>query len=72
MVHWFGRVNETIVAAVMFLRTDWLKLIGQTGLGLKLLRTGRLSVFPESIRARRELQRMLKAAETSKEEVAPR
>ncbi|MCX5790116.1 MAG: 4Fe-4S dicluster domain-containing protein [Elusimicrobia bacterium] len=73
MVQWFGRVNETIVAAVMFLRTDWFKLLGQTGLGLKLMRTGRLSVFPESIRGRSELQRMLKAAEASKEkEVASR
>jgi quinone-modifying oxidoreductase subunit QmoC len=69
MVFMFGRVNETLLATDLFLRTSWFKLLSMTGLGLNLMRTGRMSLLPDHIKRRGELRKVLEAvdAEEGKE-----
>ena len=66
MVFLFGRVNETLLAADVFLRTNWFRFISMTGLGLNLIRTGRMSPLPDSIKAKAQLRAMLKTKENPK------
>ena len=72
MIFAWGRVNETLLAADLFLRTSWLKLLSMTGLGLNLMRTGRMSLLPDSIRRKGELRKILNALDddNKKQEVA--
>lgn len=59
-----GRSNEGPLLIRLFLRTNPLKMIKHTGLGLKLFLRGRISPKIESIKRKGELQRMLKVLET--------
>lgn len=61
MVFMFGRVNETLLVTDLFLRTNWFKFLSMTGLGLNLIRTGRMSFLPDSIKAKSELRKVLNA-----------
>jgi heterodisulfide reductase subunit C len=72
MVFFWGRVNETLLATNIFLRTSWMKLFGMTRLGLNLMRTGRVSFLPEHIKRRGELRKVLNAldAQEKKAEVS--
>jgi len=64
MIFMFGRVNETLLVTDLFLRTNWFKFLSMTGLGLNLMRTGRMSVLPDSIEGRDELRKVLNAIDT--------
>ena len=64
MIFMFGRVNETLLVTDLFLRTNWLKFLGMTGLGLNLMRTGRMSVLPDSIKGRSQLRKVLNAIDS--------
>jgi quinone-modifying oxidoreductase subunit QmoC len=55
----YGRVTENILAAFMFLKTDWLAAIGMWKLGLGLFMRGRFSLWFHSIERKDELNRML-------------
>jgi len=71
-----GRNSEGRLILRLFLKTNPLKMFGQTGVGLKLLRRGRFSMKRESISNRRELSRILKVLEKfhmvkGKDELAP-
>lgn len=55
MVHEWGRVNETLLASKMFLRTNPLGALGMTKLGLGLLKTGRFEIGQARIQRRSEL-----------------
>lgn len=55
MVHEWGRVNETLLATRMFLRTNPLGALGMTKLGLGLLKTGRFEIGQARIQRRSEL-----------------
>ena len=68
MVFTFGRVNETLLVVDLFLRTNWLRFLSMTRLGINLLRTGRMSVVPDAIRRRGELQTVLNALDKSSKE----
>ena len=59
MIFMWGRVNETLLVIDLFLRTNWFKFLSMTGLGLNLMRTGRMSFMPESIKRRTELRKVL-------------
>jgi heterodisulfide reductase subunit C len=63
MIFMFGRVNETLLVIDLFLRTNWFKFLSMTGLGLNLMRTGRMSFLPDSIRRREELRKILASLE---------
>lgn len=59
MVRKRGRTSEGRLVIGLFLKTSIAKLFGMTGLGLNLLRTGRLSLKSESIKGRKQLAKML-------------
>ena len=64
MVFAFGRVNETLLVADLFLRTNWLRFLNMAGLGINLMRTGRMSLLPDHIKKRGELRKILKALDS--------
>ena len=64
MIFMFGRVNETLLVTDLFLRTNWFRFLSMTGLGLNLMRTGRMSVLPDSIKRRGELRKVLNAIDS--------
>ena len=71
MIFTWGRVNETLLVIDLFLRTNWFRFLSMTGLGLNLMRTGRMSFLPDSIRRKAELRKRLEALEPEgKAEVA--
>jgi len=69
MVRGFGRVTETWLVAIVFLKSAIMQLFEMTGLGMGLLRTGRFSVIPDSIKARKQLRVLLKTVESGEEVV---
>ena len=71
MIFTWGRVNETLLVIDLFLRTNWFRFLGMTRLGLNLMRTGRISFLPDSIRRRGELRKVLDTLDAEeKKEVA--
>ncbi len=63
MVKNHGRVNETLLASFMFMKTDPLAAMGMAGLGIGLMRTGRFSVMPESIEGRDQIARIFESVD---------
>jgi len=59
----YGRNYEMGLIRSFYLRTHPTRLLGMIGLGLNLMRTGRLKFFPEKIRGRHELRAILERAE---------
>ena len=56
-----GRITESLLVAKMFLKTNPLKLLNMASLGLKLVKSGRMSLRMESIKNKKELRSILKA-----------
>lgn len=69
MVKNHGRVNETLLASFMFMKTDPLAALGMAGLGIGLMRTGRFSIMPESIEGTEQIARILESVDNEKEQV---
>jgi quinone-modifying oxidoreductase, subunit QmoC len=67
MVKAKGRTNELWVAFWMTLKTGFWKLLGMTGLGINLLRTGRLALGTARIEGQPQLAGLLEC-ETAKKE----
>ena len=63
MAYKHGRVTENILAALLFLKTNWMAAIGMWRLGLGLITTGRFSFTYEGIKRKAELERMMKEVE---------
>ena len=59
MSHRQGRVTENYLATILFLKTNILAAIGQWKLGLNLLIRGRFPLWPEKIKRKDELIRMM-------------
>ena len=59
MSHRQGRVTENYLATILFLKTNILAAIGQWKLGLNLLIRGRFPLWPEKIKRKDELVRMM-------------
>jgi heterodisulfide reductase subunit C len=72
MIFMFGRVNETLLVMDLFLRTNWFRFLSMTGLGVNLMRTGRMSLLPDHIKRRGELRKVMDAidSESKKEAVS--
>jgi heterodisulfide reductase subunit C len=66
MVYTFGRVNESLLASLLFFFTNWFKFLSMTGLGLNLMRTGRMSFLPEQIKRKDELRKILDSIDAQK------
>jgi quinone-modifying oxidoreductase, subunit QmoC len=62
MIHDRGRSTESWISMKLYLRTNPGLLIKNVGLAGRLFRQGRLSARRESIRARKDLRTLLKAA----------
>jgi heterodisulfide reductase subunit C len=67
MVRRNGRITELVLVLRLFLKTSWRAALGNWRMGIDLLRTGRLSVKTERIRARGDLARMLDAVDKPKD-----
>jgi len=66
MVKNHGRVNETLLASFMFMKTDPLAALGMAGLGIGLMRTGRFSIMPESIEGTEQIARIFESVDREK------
>jgi quinone-modifying oxidoreductase, subunit QmoC len=55
-----GRMNETTLLLNYYLKTNIFKSLSYATLALKLLRTGRLSIFEKGLKDRKNLQKLLK------------
>jgi len=56
-----GRNTESELVTRMYLKTNPLKMLQQSLLGLKLFMRGRMGVFPETIKGKKQLTRYLEA-----------
>ena len=63
MVRKHGRTSEFWLVLRLMLRTHPLGLLGMARTGIAMIRTGRLSLTIERVKAQRELQAMLPPAE---------
>lgn len=59
MVRRRGRMNEIHLVTRLYLLTNWFKLLGMARLGIELIRRGRFSIMPDSIRQRQQLHNVL-------------
>ncbi|MCB2154571.1 4Fe-4S dicluster domain-containing protein [bacterium] len=67
MVRNHGRINEGLLAAKMFAKTDPRKLISNAKLGLALMKRGRFVLGHENIKGREELRKILDAVDGEQE-----
>lgn len=59
MVSRRGRITESFLVVLLYLKTSWIAALGNWRLGLGLIRRGRFPLKPESIRQPSDLARML-------------
>jgi heterodisulfide reductase subunit C len=55
-----GRNNEARLTLRLFMKTNIFRLLGQTFLGLRLLRQGRMSFRADRIKNKRQLRKIIK------------
>jgi len=63
MAYKHGRVTENLLAATMFLKTNWLAALGMWRLGLGLLKRGRFPLKIETIKRKEEQDRMMRTVD---------
>lgn len=64
MVNRYGRNHEPFLIADFFLRTNPLGLLRNAGVGLKLLKHGRLPLLPKKIKRTDHIKKIIKKAES--------
>ncbi|MCL4180557.1 MAG: 4Fe-4S dicluster domain-containing protein [Verrucomicrobia bacterium] len=67
MVKKNGRITEMVLVMKLFLKTSWLAGMKNWRMGLDLMKTGRLSLVTEKIKARGDIARMLDTVDAKKE-----
>jgi heterodisulfide reductase subunit C len=65
-----GRVTESWLVVRVFLRVSWARLLGMSKLGMRLMRTGRMSYFPEKVRNRKDMARLADSVKATRKELA--
>lgn len=70
MIRKHGRISEAWLLVGLYLRTGIHRILGMAGLGMRLVRTGRISVRREHIADRHEMGRLLAAVDRYEEMVA--
>lgn len=70
MVRKNGRISELLLVFRLFLKTSWRAALSNWRMGFDLLRTGRLSLKTERIRARDDLAKMLDAVDQQEKHTA--
>jgi quinone-modifying oxidoreductase, subunit QmoC len=63
-----GRSNEVWLLLRYYMRTNILKSLGYVGVGWKLLKTGRLSIFEAQMKGKKDFQKMLATTQTIEKE----
>lgn len=58
-----GRINEVTLLMRYYFRTNLFSAISYAGLGLKLLKTGRLAIIEEKMKRKQEFKKMLEISE---------
>lgn len=66
MVRKRGRNSESRLVLRLYAKTNPFKILGQALLGWRLLRTGRFSLRAESVKDRRQVDRLLRAVDAAK------
>jgi quinone-modifying oxidoreductase, subunit QmoC len=64
-----GRSNEVWLLLRYYMRTNILKSLGYVGVGWKLLKTGRLSLFEAQMKGKNEFRKMLATTKIDEKEV---
>lgn len=59
----FGRITESLLVMKLMLKTNPFGAFGMWKLGLGLMRTGRFSVMPESIKGQKDLKKMMETVD---------
>jgi heterodisulfide reductase subunit C len=67
MVRKNGRITEMVLVMKLFLKTSWLAAMSNWRMGLDLMKTGRLSLATEKIKARADIARMLDTVDAKKD-----
>jgi quinone-modifying oxidoreductase, subunit QmoC len=62
MVKNHGRITESLLVIMLFLKTNWFAALGMWRMGIGLILGGRFSLKSENIKKRQELARLLAAA----------
>ena len=70
MVRRSGRITESWLVLKIFLRTSLWRLLGMSGLGLRLFRTGRMRLKSETIERRGEIVTLLDSVAATRKELA--
>lgn len=71
MVFSNGRTTETLLVLKLVLKTNWMMFLSMRKLGINLIRRGRFSLMPESIKRKKELQRILDAVDSQHPKAEP-
>ncbi len=69
MVRGSGRITESWLIVRVFLLTSFWRLLGMSGLGLKMFRTGRMPLKVERIKRRAEIKKLLDSVSASRKEL---
>ena len=70
MVRGYGRITESRLILQIFLRSAVWRLLGMSGLGLRLLRAGRMRLGQEKIERRAEIATLLDSVAATRKELA--
>jgi quinone-modifying oxidoreductase, subunit QmoC len=70
MVYRSGRITESWLVFLIFLKSSLLRLFSMRKMGLRLMLAGRWNFLPEHIEKRGEIQQLIKAVQTAKERMA--
>jgi quinone-modifying oxidoreductase, subunit QmoC len=70
MIRGSGRITESWLVVQIFLRTSIWRLFAMTGLGLRLLRAGRMSIVRERIEQRKDVAVLLDSVAVTRKELA--
>lgn len=66
MVKNHGRITESLLVIMLFLKTNWFAALGMWRMGIGLILGGRFSLKSENIKNRQELAQLLAAASNGK------
>lgn len=59
MVRRTGRITETLLVMILFMKANWRAVFSSWRLGIQLIRTGRFVILPERIQRRAELRALI-------------
>ena len=70
MVRKNGRITEGLLVVRIFLQVSLWRLLGMSKLGFRLMRTGRMAIFPEKMAQRKEMAILSDSVNATRKELA--